>query len=89
MQLNPLDVRAADMAPSRVLLPGIRLCSGRKTNVGWMVQNLNVVLAIMVPSYRSTPKQRGTVVRHATMTKVGAMFDYRRGVENIRTDGIP
>ena len=54
-----------------------------------MVQNLNVVLAIMVPSYRSTPKQRDTVVRHATTTKVGTMFDYRRGVENIRTDGIP
>ena len=49
--VEQIDKRAADRAPSNVLSPGIHTYAGQRTRVGWTRQTLSVfVWAISLPS---------------------------------------
>ena len=59
MQVNHLITAPWTWAPSGVLFPQIHLCSGRKTNVGWMSQNLCIYVAVTAPSYKFNAEATG------------------------------
>ena len=87
--VEQIDKRAADRAPSNVLSPGIHTYAGQRTRVGWTRQTLSVfVWAISLPS-PYTDKSYGRGCLTFQDNSVCNIFDHSRGVEYSRIHGAP